>query len=76
MRMKMSDIWGEFWGPNAVFKKVQEKHGQEMAEAAVYRELQLHLDELTFEQLEAHIELMKEDIEIENEETNEDENKS
>lgn len=61
---KMSDLWGEFFS-NGTVKKIQEKYGQELAEAAIHQELQMHLDELTFEQIEKHVKQIKESIEDE-----------
>jgi len=57
----MSDLWGLFWGPNDVAKKICIKYGQEIGEAAIVRELQFCLDDITEEQIERIIENMKED---------------
>ena len=56
----MTDLWGEFYSNNTV-KKLEEKYEKDLVEHAIQRELQIHLDEVTFEQIEKHIKQQMED---------------
>ncbi len=57
----MSDLWGLFWGPNKVAQKAYKKHSQDDVDAAIIRELQFCLDDMTTEQIEKIITDLKED---------------